>query len=456
MKRTKPLYILTLLAGMTALAWQAWAAEQTIRVEINKGTTIKLDGMVKSVVIADPTTADVQVVSPRLLFVHGKKVGDTSLVAVDAQDNTILDAVVEVTHNISKLQRTIKRVAPDADVEFKTVDGGLVVDGRAASVAESDQIKDVASAFIGQNEKMVNMMTSAGSDQVTLQVKIVEMARTDLKKLGVNLQHVLSPGGFGLQILQGSDITLDSDGVLDRGGATSTGILGTWTPGTGNTLRSWVDALETQGLANILAEPTLTTTSGKPANFLAGGEFPIPVKDGNGSITVQYKPFGVSLNFTPVVMSKNHMSILVAPEVSTISFDNPIEVSGIKNPIINTRKAQATVELGSGETFMLAGLLKNENSNSVNKFPGLGDVPVLGSLFRSQQFQNNQTELVILVTPYVVKPVAEHDKLRTPMDGFVPPNDLQRLLMGNLYQQEPLEQDENAPKLSGQGGFILE
>lgn len=147
----------------------------------------------------------------------------------------------------------------------------------------------------------------------------------------------------------------------------------------------------------------------------------------------------------------------MAPEVSTINFDNPIEVSGLRNPIINTRKAQATIELGSGDTFMLAGLLRSDESNTIDKFPGIGDMPVLGSLFRSQAFRNDKTELVILVTPYLVRPVAEREKMLTPRDGYTPPNDFQRLLMGNLYQQEPMDGwGHDLPKLSGQGGFILE
>ncbi len=189
----------------------------------------------------------------------------------------------------------------------------------------------------------------------------------------------------------------------------------------------------------MLAEPTLTTTSGQAANFLAGGQFPLPVVQGqNGTVTVQYQPFGVSLKFTPVVMAHDRISISVAPEVSTLNFSNPIQVSGITYPILNTRKASSVVELGSGDSFMLAGLLQNETSNTINKFPGLGDLPVLGALFRSTQFQNNETELVILVTPYIVHPVAEA-KLQTPLDGYKPPSDLQLLLQGNLYQQQPMK-----------------
>jgi pilus assembly protein CpaC len=442
-------------------------------VEINKGRMVKLDQAIASVAISDPTTADVQVVSPKMLFVRGKKVGETTIYAVDAMDNMVFSAVLQITHNLSKMQEEVKRASPDSDIVFHSVDGGLVMEGFAPSVEESAKIHDVAAAFLSDKDKIVDLIKTGGSDQVTLQVKIVEMQRNDAKRFGINMQNMFNVGGVELQILQGPDIGIDTNGslqgtqvetdhpgVLDRGldhGGNSTGtqILGRFDHGKMNNL---VDAMETQGLISVLAEPTLTTTSGKTASFLAGGEFPIAINSGNNSISVTYKPFGVSLNFTPVVMSKDRINITVAPEVSTIDLSDTVSSgSGISNPIVLTRKAQATVEMGSGQTFALAGLLKSDRNNSVDKFPGLGDVPVLGALFRSQAFQNDQTELVILVTPYIVRPVSAAKKMQTPLDGFVPPNDLQRLLLGSLYQQEPMHSDAPAalPPLHGSGGFIL-
>lgn len=449
---------------LTVVCGSAMAVEEEmVNVEINKGTMVRLSRPASSIVITDPNTADIQVVSPKLIFVRGKKVGETSFYAIDAQDDPILNAVVQVTHNISNLERTVKRVAPNADVNFKTVDGGMVMEGFAGSVAESESIRDVASAFVSQNEKLVNMIKTNGSDQVMLKVRFVEMARNDLKKMGINLQSVISRGNLSMQLLQGNNINFDSTtGILDRGSANvDSNLFGNLTRGNMN-IGGLIDALETQGLANILAEPSLTTTSGQAASFLAGGQFPLPVVGANNTVTIQYKPFGVSLKFTPVVMSKERMSITVAPEVSTLNFNNPIQVQNITYPILNTRSASAVVELGSGDSFMLAGLLQNETSNNINKFPGIGDVPILGTLFRSTQFQNNQTELVILVTPYIVHPVAEASKMQTPLDGFAPPSDFQLLLQGNLYQQQPMkrERKEDAPaalpKLHGEGGFILD
>jgi pilus assembly protein CpaC len=447
------------------------SAASMVKVEINKGQMVKFPHAAASVVVADPSTADVQVVSPKMVYVYGKKIGETSLSAVDANDETIFDGVIDVTHNLSSLKRTVKRVAPNSNVTFKTVDGGLVINGSASSVQESENIRNIAAAFVGSTDKVVDMVTTSGGDQVMLKVKIVEMARNDLKNLGINLQSSVTGGGIVSQVISG---TLDPTSLVGRATSANANILTSITSGK-NSISSLIDLLETQGLATVLAEPSLTTSTGKPANFLAGGQYPIPVAGQNGTVTVQYQPFGVSLNFTPVVMSGDRMSILVNPEVSTLNFSNPIQVAGFTYPILDTRKAQATVELGSGQTFVLAGLLRNDTNNNISKLPGVGDIPVLGALFRSQRFQSNQTELIILVTPYVVHPVSEAKKIQTPLDGFKPPSDMERVMLGSLYQQQDMQDDKAAKnnlagksqetvsykavdglKLNGENGFILE
>lgn len=433
----KILFITVILLQNILLALPAYASE-TVKVELNKGKMVRLPRPATSVVIADPATADIQVVSPKTVFVYGKRIGETSLTAVDSNDETIFDGTIEVSHNLSSLKKEIHRVAPNANVIFKTAGNGLVIDGSAVSVQESENIQNIASAFIGDRDKVVNMMTSGGGDQVMLQVKIVEMSRTDLKNLGINLQASLTGGGIVTQVFNGA---LNATTVNPLRGA-STNILSTLTGGSGS-VSGLLEALETDGLATVLAEPSLTTSTGKSASFLAGGQYPIPVAGENGTVTVQYQPFGVSLNFTPTVMSKDRMSIFVTPEVSTLNFSNPIQVAGFTYPILDTRKAQATVELGSGQSFVLAGLLRNDTSNNISKLPGVGDLPVLGALFRSDKFQNNQTELVILVTPYLVHPVSQAKKLQTPADGFKPPTDSQRVVLGSLFQQDDMKEEND-------------
>jgi pilus assembly protein CpaC len=467
-----------------------------LQVEVHKGKRITLPGTAISVVAANPDIADVQVVSPRVLYVYGKAIGETSVFAVDADENTIYDSTVIVTHDISGLEREVKRVVPEASVTFKTVDGGLVMEGNANTVAEAENIRKIAESYLTTDElnnqthnktaqKVINMIKTAGSDQVMLKVKFVEMSRTDLKKLGINLQNVTNRGNFSLQLLQGNtlkyfplaasssttDLVNAPFSVLDRGTSTDTNFMLRYKDLTG-----LVDALETQGLATVLAEPTLATTSGQAASFLAGGQFPLPVvqssSGGSPTVTIQYEPFGVSLKFTPIVMAHDHISLTVNPEVSSLDFNNPVQVSGVTYPLLQVRQASAVVELGSGDSFMLAGLMQSEVTNTVNKFPGLGDIPILGALFRSTSFQNNQTDLVIIVTPYIVHPVADASKLQTPLDGYKPPSDLQLLMEGNLYQQQPMDAHPAQPtaqsaeptsttiapmpKLNGGGGFIME
>lgn len=441
-------------------------ASEDVAVEINKGQMIKLPAAAASVVVSDPATADVQVVSPTLIFVHGKKVGETSIYVVDGNDNQIYTATISVTHNLSKLKTAMKRAAPETNINVSSVDGGIMLDGMAKSAEEAENLRNLATAFIGGDEKMVNMIKSAGSDQVSLKVKIVEMSRNELKSFGINLQNITNNGLFGLQLLQGDNILYHTDYPNKKQDFSAFSSTLARTDTNSNLMVRYkdvsglIDALETNGLATVLAEPVLTTTSGSTANFLAGGEFPIPTAGPNDTVIMDYKKFGVSLDFTPTVMSRDRISIQVTPEVSSLNFSSPIQVSGFTYPILESRKAKSTVELGSGDTFMLAGLLKNEGSNNISKFPGLGDLPVLGALFRSTEFQNNQTELVILVTPYLVHPISDAKKVQTPLDGYRPPTDLQRLLLGSLYQQQPLEEKKEGaaamPALHGKGGFIYE
>lgn len=452
----------------------ASSAADLINVEVNKGKLVPLPGTASAVVIADPAIADIQIVSPRMVFLQGKAIGETSLYAIDGSDKTLLEATVEVTNNLSRLNRQMKEVFPKADVNFRTTNNGLVMDGYTDSLEEAQHVQSLAQGFLSEKQTLVNLVQSAGSDQVMLQVKIAEVARSELKRFGINLRDVLSPGNFAVTAVTGRSFL--AAGALVRNGSDNS-ILGQWNTGGNHSVQGVIDALDQQGLVSVLAEPNLTTTSGKPANFLAGGEFPIPIVDGDGKVSVMYKPFGISLNFTPTVMSRDKISLNVSPEVSTISSVNELKIGGTSSfaiPSIQTRRASTTVELGSGQSFAIAGLLRNDRSNGGDKFPGLGDVPVLGALFRSDQFKNDQTELVILVTPYVVKPSSQPTALAAPTDGFTPPTDGERLLLGKLYKEQALDEDKevmlkevpdekklkeifpDAPELKGRTGFLLE
>lgn len=455
-------FMATILVMLVAYAPHNLAAQvdhlPVLSIELNKGQLINLDVPASSVMIADPEIADIQIVSPKAVFIHARSIGETSFLALDKHDYPIYEATIGVTHNLSKLRRTLKNMVPTADVQFKTVNNGIVLEGYADTPQQSEMIHNLAAGFLGENQQILNMINTAGSDQVTLKVKIAEISRSELERFGINIATLLNQGNFAFQLLQGRAITAAGNVVRN---SSDNSLFFNWDGGSGGSVDGIIDALETDGFVSILAEPNLTTTSGKAANFLAGGEVPIPVVDGDGALSVTYRQFGISLDFTPTVMSDGKISLRVIPEVSSISSINNLTISSSINysiPSFQVRRAETTVELGSGQSFAIAGLFSNDRNNSINKFPGLGELPILGALFRSQQFQNDQTELVIIVTPHISKPVRSEAELSTPRDGYYPPTDVQRLLFGSMYQQQDITTEEahELGELHGGGGFILE
>ena len=437
-----------------------------IDVEINKGTPVHLSAPAASVAIADPAIADVQVISPRLLMVAGRGVGETSIIAVDAHDNIILQGTVNVSHNLSRLNRALSEMEPGTKISATSADNAIVLKGKVDSPVMSEKLQRLASGFLSSDkQQVINMMDTSAGDQVMLKVRVVELQRSELKRFGINWESVLNAGNFVFGLGQGRDFignTLDASGnpnTFDRSSSGDNSILAGFRSGS-TSLNTMIDALESDGLVSVLAEPNLTTRSGQTASFLAGGEIPIPVQGENNAISIDYRQFGVSLQFTPIVLSKDKISLTVLPEVSALSEDNRVTTtSGVSVPSITTRRASTTVDLGSGQTFAVAGLLRSDQSNDISKFPFLGDVPVLGALFRSSSFQSNQTELVILVTPYIVKPVNDPSQLQTPLDGMTPASDFERILLGRLTGEtqklpdsEKIQPNSPAAVFSGVGG----
>lgn len=437
-----------------------------VTVEVNKGRPLRLPQAAASVAIANPDIADVQVVSPRLLFINGKAAGETSLIVVDAQDRVIVEGNILVTHNLTRLKRAASEMLPGQKIEVTSTDNAIILKGKLDSPVESEKVQRLATSFLqGDKQKIINMIDTTGSDQVMLKVKIVELARSDLKRFGINWESLLSGGGFSFGLAQGRDV-VDSTGALTRNGSDSTFYVGQHT---GNrNINAVIDALEQDGLVSVLAEPNLTTRSGMTASFLAGGEVPVPVVQSSAGsapiVTIQYQQFGVSLQFTPVVMSKDQISLTVLPEVSALSDEHAVTQNGFTVPALTTRRASATVDLGTGQTFAIAGLLRNDQGNTVSKFPGLGDIPLVGALFRNSQYSNDQTELVILVTPYIVKPIGDPNKLATPLDGYKPATDSERIFLGKLHatsdgypDSEKVTGERQAATVGfgGQTGFII-
>lgn len=424
------------LALLVAAPAPAQAQQGGVTVEINKGTILRLPGYASVVAVADPEIADVEVLAPDLVSVQGRGVGQTSIMAFDARGNEILNETVSVSHNITALRRIVAKALPDAEVEFDSISGALVMSGSVESPLQADNIRRIAEPFLG-DDQLVNMLDIKGSDQVMLKVRVAEVSRTELKRFGINLSSVLTgSGNFAFGLVTGRDIGAGAVGSIIRGDSNNVAV--NYSNGD-LTVNSVIDALAEDNLIKVLAEPTLTTASGRSANFLAGGEYPIPVPGENGQVTIEYREYGVGLRFTPQVLSKEKISLTVAPEVSELSQIGAVDLGGFSIPALVTRRAETTVELGSGQSFAIAGLLRNNNSNDVSKFPFLGDIPVLGALFRSTDFQQEQSELMILVTPYIVRGVAEAE-LTDPTEGYVPPTDADRILLGHTYTPDPRPQ----------------
>ncbi len=449
------------LATEGSAASPAIASEISYHLEVSKGQLVHLSAPASSVIAADPTVADVQVVSPTLVYINAKGVGETTVFAVDSKDNEILRAIVSVTHNLSKLNETVKEIMPDSKVRFQSIDGALVMNGDVDSPLQAEDIRKLAAPFVKSGQTLVNMLHPLGSNQVMLKVKVAEVDRTELKRFGISLQNLSSSlSNFAFGVLQGRAITDPTTPTIINRSGTDNSLYAAFSD-SHNSLQGVVDALEDNGLVATLAEPTLTTQSGQTASFLAGGQIPIPSVTGSGStaqVSITYQPFGVSLSFIPVVLSKDRINLTVAPEVSSLSQTGAVSTAGFNIPALQTRKASTTVELGSGQSFTIAGLIENDRNNDINKFPFLGDMPVLGALFRSSQFQHNQTELVIIVTPYIVGGVDKADALHDPTQGLLLSSDAERILLGKLYKEMPegIESPDSAnPHLHGAAGYQL-
>lgn len=421
--------------------------ENFLEVEENRSLIIRLDRNAAGVFVANPDIADVQIRSSKLLYIFGKQAGVTSFFAVDANDKVIYSATVEVDFNIERIQSMMDQLLPTASIRVQQMNGIIILTGYAKSPEDvflANQI--VQQIYVtkrdsgGDDEglRVINQIQVNTPTQVNLRVKIAEMSRDIMKTLGFNWDVAFATGGSLFGFAQGSDFV---DVITDEfGNETSRQFFRT--PDTNSALFSnqggkhdvnaLVDALENEGFLSILAEPNLTAMSGETASFLAGGEFPVPVPQTTGSfnaITISFKQFGVGLSFSPTVLSENKITLKVAPEVSQLSAAGAVVVNDISIPALTTRRVNTTVELGSGQSFAIAGLLQSNITQEVSKFPILGDIPILGTLFRSDKFQREETELVIIVTPYIVRPV-NPDQLISPTDINHMPQDTGRWIKG--------------------------
>ena len=379
---------------------------EPIEIELNEGQLLRLDRAMTSVFIANPEIADISAKSDRLLYLFGKVVGTTTLYALDANDNIIANVAVHVTHNLQRLESALDQLVPDGQIEVMSVDGAIVLSGNVASANESEDARRLAARFLAEGEEIINRLAVTAPNQVNLRVRIAEVSREIINQLGFNWDFVID-GSFDFA-LQSLPPTAGINTLFAGGNIGDASV------------DALIDALAEDNLVAILAEPNLTALSGETASFLAGGEFPIPVSQDEDTITVEFKQFGVSLAFTPTVLGRSRISMRVRPEVSQLSNAVQVLAGGLSIPSLTTRRAETTVELASGQSFAIAGLIQDSTRQEHRKIPGLGDLPILGALFQSDRFERDETELVIIVTPYIVRPV-DANELKTPLDPYRAP-----------------------------------
>ncbi len=437
------------LAQSTA-ATQRAAAESGMAVEINKGELVRLPQPAAAVFVANPNVADIQVMSPTLVYVFGRAAGETTLFAVDGGDRVLVNRRVTVRHNLSTLNTVIAEHLPRARIQAGSVGTSIVLTGSAASLEEVETARRLAARYVPSEADIINRVAIEGPTQIHLRVRVAEVSRTVGKQFGLNWEVTGASGNVGFGFARGRDI-LNDDGIVERSEGLDS-LLASLSTGSVN-LNLLLDALEDEGLVKILAEPNLTALSGQPASFLAGGEFPIPVPGEDNTITVSFKEFGIRLEFLPTLVGESRINLRVRPEVSQLSSAGAIRIGTLEIPALTTRRAETTVELGSGQSFAIAGLLQNNANHSVSKFPVLGDVPVLGALFRSQSFQRDETELVIVVTPVLVRPT-DASRIALPTDGLKPPDDIERVAFGRLSGRDSTRAVR--PVAAGGPGYILD
>jgi len=403
---------------------------------IGKSVVIDLPLNIKDVLVADPKIANAVVRSAQRAYIIGVAVGQTNIVFFDSAGQQIAAYDIAVKRDLNGVRAALKQTLPNADIQIEGLGDGVMLSGSAASPIEAQQAGDLAARLVGGAEKVVNSIAVRGRDQVMLKVTIAEVARNIVKQMGIDLSANLTYGTSVVKFNNANPFTANSAPLVGTNALTTS--FGS-TPSVQATLR----AMESAGVVRTLAEPNLTAISGESATFISGGEFPIPTgvscqTTTAGAIgqcvqTVSYKKFGISLNFTPVVLTEGRISLRVMTEVSEVSTENALlgGAGGTTIPSIKTRRAETTLEIPSGGAMAMAGLIQDQTKQAVNGLPGLSQVPVLGSLFRSRDFVNNQTELMVLVTPYVVRAVAQKD-LSRPDDGFASSSDPQADLLGSI------------------------
>ena len=433
---------------------------------VNEGRLIQLPGKAKTVFVANDNIANYQIPAADKIFVLGKRAGSTNLYVLDASGRVIFEDKLRVQHDVKELSDQINQMYPDARIPPLSNNGQLILRGTVSTPIIDNNILELAGSYMSnirydQNNDIVgliNQLTVTLPNQVNIRVRIAEVSRQVTTALGLRGDNGFAGMQTNAWSVGGNKISsLNVNSALKK--VIGSDIAGTINKIFGLKLNShsiMLDALAQEGAAKLLAEPNLTALSGETATFLAGGEFPIPVSaNALGQVLVTYKKYGVQLSITPTVLSDRRISLQIEPEVSSLDANGGVSMNGITIPGIKVRRTKTTIELASGESFMLAGLLTNDETNNISKFPFLGDIPVLGALFRSTGFNRKETELVIIAEAYIVEP-SRSDQLSLPTDHILPLSDLERLLNINWQTRDqtlPLIINDDQPRLLGDNGF---
>jgi pilus assembly protein CpaC len=449
------LLLVLLLAGLSvagAAAQPASGARQGLALEAGSGRVLTLPGPASNVFVADPKVAEVRPASPSSLFVFGVGTGRTTIAAMDTNGHLVsqFDVTVQPSaFGAGEAQAAIKRLMPASRIRVQAHAKGLLLSGQVENPAEAAQALAIARGYTNENQSVDNQLSVQATTQVTLRVRIAEVSREVVRNLGINWQAIGSIGSIG----KFPALTFAANA------ATAPSCLANASACLGASFNGVIDALAQDNLAHILAEPNLTVMSGQPASFLVGGEFPIPVAQQQNSITIEFKKFGVSLAFVPTVFSDGRINIHVSPEVSQITNQGAVQLtagnSSIQIPALTVSRAETTVELGSGQSFAIAGLLQDTGKQGISGLPFLKDIPILGALFRSSSYQRNETELVIMVTPVIVKPVNDETALHLPTDGLEPATDLDRIFNARQLARARAPAPGRL-RIPGDAGFIVQ
>lgn len=449
-----------LLASESGSAVSVMPAANTgnIQVPIYKSRVLSTRAAVKRISVGNPEIADILITSPRQLYLLGRSLGSTNVLLWDGNNKLIDSLDLEVVHDLSGLKSKLHQLLPSESIEVFSAQGALVLRGQVSSAAAMDAAMKVAKTYAAQSTSVaqgegdkaeaapsesldvVNLMTVGGGQQVMLEVKVAEMQRNLVKRLGVNFLAIGSAGNWEIGSFNGGSSLVENGLLRD-----SKGFLAQFASGS-FLFDVVLEAAKDNGTAKVLAEPTLVTLTGQQAEFISGGEFPVPITEDDG-ITIEYKEFGVGVRFLPVVLDAGRINLNLNVEVSEISNANSLVLdTGLESPLgdgvgqvipsLTKRSAQSTVELGDGQTIAIAGLINETTRDLVSRFPGLGDIAVIGHLFRSQEFIKGETELVILVTPHIAKPV-DAKLVRLPTERFVEPSDLDFYLLGKTKGDQP-------------------